>query len=87
MSIDRIVTPALRRRASACWNAAAIAGSTSGMRIRRGEREVLSPAGRLADRVPEREHVGRRVREEPERVEALREREHALQSAADRRSS
>src|SRR5207247_3011297 len=32
----------------------------------------------MSHRFPEQEHIGRRMREEPERVQALREWEHAL---------
>ena len=49
-----------------------------GHRVRRAERDVFRPAGGVPHRLPERQHVGRSVREESERIEASRQWKHAV---------
>ena len=67
-----------RSRASAPLNAAAIAGSTSGIGSDAANAEIFRATRRMARRLPEGEHVRGGVCEESERVEALRKRKHSV---------
>ena len=79
MSTGRMDAPARSKHGEGVLKRGRHRGLDLGHRVGRAERELLRLPNGVTHRLPQREHVCGCVREEAERVEALREREHALE--------